>query len=155
MAPSCCIKLSLSTSAQRSTILPPAIRLLCISVIVSEFPLGGYTHERTLVGSLPPQAVYDLITLGDHILDRLAHVRAGEAEHGKKLFVALQIWWSPRLVKDELWSEDLIEDVGIPGPKNILDEFVEALEDGLVLFRGHILLCPPSCHSPGVLHPFL
>src|SRR5215204_1048847 len=41
MAPSCCIKLSLSTSAQRSIILPPAIRLMCISVIVSEFPLGG------------------------------------------------------------------------------------------------------------------
>jgi hypothetical protein len=61
----------------------------------------------------------------------------------KKLFVALEIWWSPRLVKDELWSEDLIEDVGIPGPKNIFDEFVEALEDGLVLFRRHILLCPP------------
>jgi hypothetical protein len=103
------------------------------------------------MGSLPPQAVHDLIALGDHILDRSAHVRAGEAEHGKKLFVALEIWWCPGLVKDELWSEDLIEDIGIPGLKNILDEFVKALDDGLVLFRRHILLCPPlSCHSSGV-----
>jgi hypothetical protein len=108
-----------------------------------------------LVGSLPPQAVHDLIALGDHILDRLTHVRAGEAEHGKKLFVALEIWWSPRLVKDELWSEDLIEDVGIPGPKNILHEFVEALDDGLVLFRRLFfsVLLLRATHL--VLHPFL
>jgi hypothetical protein len=68
----------------------------------------------------------------------------------KELFVALEIWRSSWLVKDELWRKDLIEGIDVPCAENILDEFVEALNEGLVLFRRHILLCPPSLPSPDV-----
>jgi hypothetical protein len=97
-----------------------------------------------LVSGLPRNAVRDLISLGEQVLDRVAQVGQSGAQHEEGLFEASEVWWCPRRVIDELWSEDLVENVYAPRAPAFPEEFVEATDNSLILFRHRSFFFPYS-----------
>ena len=84
---------------------------------------GWDTHELALVGAVGNHPAYNLVALGDEVLDMSVEVREGSPEHCDRFFHPFCArLWNHRVVLNGVDSHEIVYHCQIPTVESLLDK---------------------------------